>query len=81
MNINTKSVGYSGNTALKKDTNRRSLFIVMVDQAGTVEFGNGGGKIPIAAGNYLEPYVCPTSEISIETLGAFVVLSNAQEEI
>lgn len=73
MRLNTVSKEYTGNTILPADSTRGYFFIIMTDTAGTVEFGSGGGKIPLSAGQFYEPYVSPIGEISIETTGSFVV--------
>lgn len=70
---NTQSVEYTGNQTFEANQNRRYFFIVMTSGAGTIEFGNGGGAIPLAEGGHYCPYVCPLSEISVVTAGTFVV--------
>ena len=47
--------------------------MVMTTAAGTVEFGGGGGLIPLAIKQFYEPSVCPISAISIVTTGDYVV--------
>lgn len=70
------SVGYTGNKTFSQDTLRSYLLIVMgATAAGTVEFGGGGGKIPIAAEGFLEPLVVPTSKFTIKCTGDYVVLT------
>lgn len=46
---------------------------MMTVGTGTIEFGDGGGKIPLDTGAFYEPLVCPISKISIETTGTFIV--------
>jgi hypothetical protein len=70
---NTTSVEYTGNTVFPATANRAYFFIVMTVGSGTIEFGGGGGKIPLATGYVLEPQVCPLSEISIESTGTYIV--------
>lgn len=70
------SVEYTGNKTFGQDTQRGYLFVAMgAGAAGTIEFGNGGGKIPIAAEGFIEPYIVPTSEFTIECTGSYVVLT------
>lgn len=71
--LNTVSQEYTGNQTFPFDQDRGYLFIVMTSGTGTVEFGGGGGKIPLAEGAFYEPLVCPLSEISVETTGTFVI--------
>ena len=71
--LNTVSKEYTGSQTFPFDQDRGYLFIVMTSGAGTVEFGGGGGKIPLAQDYHYEPLVCPTSEIVIETTGTYIV--------
>ncbi len=71
--LNTVSKEYTGNLTLPFDQDRGYFFIVMTAGTGTVEFGKGGGKIPLAEGNHYNPPVTPTSQIDIETVGTYVI--------
>lgn len=71
--LNTKSTEYTGNTVLPANKHRGYFFIIMVGTAGTVEFGDGGGKIPLTSTGFYEPTVAPIGKITIETTGTFVV--------
>jgi hypothetical protein len=71
--LNTRSTEHTGDLVLPFDQDRGYFFIVMTTGTGTIEFGGGGGKIPLAEGYVLEPNVCPISEISIETVGTYVI--------
>ena len=70
---NTVSTGHTGNLDIPFDTNRTYFFVVMTTAAGTVEFGGGGGLIPLAINQFYEPSVCPISAISIVTTGDYVL--------
>ena len=72
--LNIVSTEYTGNTTIPRNPNRGYFLIVMTEGTGTVEFGTGGGKVPLTADEYYEPYVTPTSEITVETLGKFVIV-------
>ena len=71
---NIVSKGYTGNLVIPANNNRGYFYVVMTSAAGTVEFANGGGLIPVALNNFYEPYVAPTGEISIVTTGTFIVV-------
>ena len=73
VRINTQSREYTGNAVLPFKQDRGYFFIVMTTGEGTVEFGGGGGKIPLAEGFHYAPHVAPISEISIETSGTYVI--------
>lgn len=73
VRLNTQSQEYTGNTVLPFKRDRGYFFIVMTSGTGTVEFGGGGGKIPLAEGFHYAPSVAPLSEIFIETSGTYVV--------
>ena len=72
--LNVQSKQYSGNRVFPANPNRSYLYIVFTTAAGTVELGDGGGKIPLPINGFMEPYVCPTCSISIETTGDFVIV-------
>jgi len=72
--LNIVSKEYTGNTTLPKKANRGYFMIVMTSGTGTIEFGGGGGQVPLTTTAYYEPYVTPTSEISIVTEGTFVLV-------
>ena len=75
LRLNTVSKAYTGNQSFPADSSRGYFFIVMTSAAGTVEFGEGGGLIPLANGQFYEPFVCPISQIDVVTTGTFVVHS------
>ena len=70
---NVISTEHTGDTTFPKKLNRSYFFIVMTSGTGTIEFGNGGGAIPLTQGQFYEPYVCPTSQIDVVTTGTFVI--------
>ena len=71
---NLTSKEYTSNTTLSANTNRTYFFIVMTSGTGSVEFNDGGGQVPLVENQFYEPYICPTSAISIVTSGACVVV-------
>jgi len=71
--LNTVSKEYTGNTIFPPDKHRGFFFLVLTGTSGTVEFGQGGGKLPLAAGDHYAPNVAPIGEISVETAGTFIV--------
>ena len=71
---NIVSKGYTGNLTIPANNNRGYFYVVMTSAAGTVEFANGGGLVPLALNEFYEPNVAPTGEISIVTIGTFVVV-------
>lgn len=71
--VNTRSTEHTGNLTIPYNQNRSMFFIVQTVGTGTIEFGGGGGKIPLTEGVHYNPNVVPTDEISIETTGTFVV--------
>lgn len=72
--LNTISRQYSGDTTFPYDRDRGYFFVVMLaGSSGTVEFGGGGGQIPLAEGFHYAPSVAPTSEIIVRATGNFVV--------
>lgn len=76
-NLNIVSTGYTGNTVIPTNRNRTYLMIAMVGGAtGTVSFGGGSGELELT--DFYEPFVVPSSEISVTTTGDFVVLTNAR---
>lgn len=70
---NTRSTEHTGNLVIPSAQNRSYFFIIQTSGTGTIEFGGGGGKIPLSEGTHYNPNVVPTDEISIETTGTFVV--------
>lgn len=79
--LNTRSVSYTGTTTFPADNRRGYFFVVMTTGAGTIEFGQGGGLIPLAELEHYNPPVCPISEITVTTSGTFVVHSNLHDTI
>jgi hypothetical protein len=71
---NIVSTEYTGNTTIVRNLNRSYFMVIMTSGTGTVEFGGGGGAVPLAADTFYEPYVTPTSEIIVTTTGTFVVV-------
>ena len=71
---NTVSREETGNTIIPANKNRSYFFIVFTTGSGTIEFGNGGGLIPLANSAFYEPIVAPTGEISIVSAGGVYVI-------
>lgn len=66
---------YTGTTTLPLNRNRSYFFVVMEgDSTGTVQFGRGGGLIPLGVGFHFEPSVCPTSEIQVVSTGSYIIV-------
>ncbi len=74
VRVNSRSYEETGNTVLPKNPNRTYFFIVFTVGSGTIEFGGGGGKIPLGTGYHYAPSLAPTSEISIESVGGTYVI-------
>lgn len=73
MSINNRSIQYTGPLSLPENYNRAYFFIVVTTGSVEIEFGDGGGRIPLAQGNHYCPYVCPTSTIRITGTGTYVL--------
>jgi len=71
---NTRSYEESDDTVIPANKNRTYFFIVFITGSGTIEFGGGGGLIPLANAAFYEPLVVPTSEISIASTGGVYVI-------
>ncbi len=55
----------------------REYFLVQPTTADiTVTFGAGNGAVVIPLGSYYEPYIPPTTSITIISTGDFVVVTN-----
>jgi hypothetical protein len=78
--LNASSKQYTATKTFPAQDGRGYLFIYVVSGDLTVEFGGGGGAIPITAGGFLEPAVTPTSEITmtINPAATYIVLSDQQ---
>ncbi|CAM0011460.1 hypothetical protein VPHK436_0062 [Vibrio phage K436] len=75
----SQSVEYSGNKTFPANNRRNYFFVVMSGGSdGTIEFGGGGGKIPIPADSFYEPLMCSLSEIKVECTGTYVVHTDAE---
>ncbi len=77
--LNAASKQYTTTKTWPADTGRGYLFIYVVSGDITVEFGGGGGAIPVTAGGFFEPSATPTSEMVITpTAAVYIVLSDQQ---
>lgn len=71
--VNTRSTEHTGNLVIPANQNRSYFFILQTVGTGTIEFGGGGGKIPLAEGVHYIPSIAPTDEIVIESTGTYVI--------
>lgn len=68
-----RSIAYTGALELPENSNRHYFYVVVTLGDITIEFGDGGGKIPLALGKEYAPVVCPTSKIKIEGTGTYIL--------
>ena len=82
ISSSTQSALYNGNTTLLGDTHRNYFFIIMITGTATIEFGAGGGEIPLPEKASYEPLVAPTSEVTVraDPLAQYVIHSNRMQE-
>lgn len=69
----SKSTEHTGNLVLPRNSNRRMFFIVQTAGTSTIEFGSGGGKIPLEEGMHYIPPSIPLDQISIESTGTYIL--------
>jgi hypothetical protein len=69
---NTVSTAHTGNLVIEADRNRGYFFIVAQGDL-TMEFGGGGGEIPLKEGQHYCPYVCPIGEIKVNSGNSYVI--------
>ena len=74
LRMNTVSTSFSGDKILAADSSRGYFFIVFTAGSGSLEFGGGGGQIPLAEGDHYNPQVSPIGEIKINGAGATYTL-------
>lgn len=79
LRANSISTEHTGNLVLPANQNRRLFFIVQTVGASTIEFGGGGGKIPLEEGMHYIPPCIPLDKISIETAGTFVLHTSGDD--
>jgi hypothetical protein len=75
-NAKLVSTEYTGNTVLPAERGREYFLIQPVDDDLTIQFGDDGGFITILNGSYYEPYIAPSTKISVVTTGSFIVVTN-----
>jgi hypothetical protein len=75
-NAKLVSTTYTGNTTFTGERGREYFMIQATDVALTVEFGGGTGGVSVTVGGFYEPYIAPSTEITITTTGSFVVVTN-----
>ena len=74
LRMNTVSTPHTGDLTLEADNSRGYFFIVFTVGAGSIEFGQGGGQIPLTEGDHYQPPVCPIGEIKINGAGSTYTL-------
>ena len=72
--MNTISTEHTGDLILESDKSRGYFFIVFTTGDGSIEFGQGGGEIPLKEGDHYHPPVCPIGEIKINAAGSTFTL-------
>jgi hypothetical protein len=77
---NLKSKAYGAGTTIFKKSNNRGYLLIYAEAPLTIELGEGGGLIPLAATGYYEPLVAPISEVKVIATGNFVIASNSINE-
>lgn len=70
------STTYTGNKTLPAERGREYLLVQPTTADLTINFGNGSGSVTIVNGSYYEPYIAPSSEITITSAGSYVVVTN-----
>jgi hypothetical protein len=70
------STTYTGNTTLPAERAREYLLIQPTTADLTINFGSGSGSVTIVNGSYYEPYIAPSTEITITSAGSYVVVTN-----
>jgi len=70
------STTYTGNTTLPAERGREYLLIQPTDLALNIQLGSGTGTVAVAVGSYYEPYIAPSTEITITTTGSYVIVTN-----
>lgn len=73
---NMRSVAYTTTQTFPRDTDREYFYVYVVSGSIVVEFGDGGGEIPIASGGFYEPIAIPTSKIVITPTGATFIVNS-----
>ena len=79
MSINNASLvstTYTGNTVITGQRGREYFLIQPTTLDLTISFGGGTGAITVVVGSYYEPYIAPSTEMTITTTGSFVVVTN-----
>lgn len=71
--VNSRSTEHTGNLTIPPNQNRSLFFIIQIVGTGTIEFGEGGGKIPLDEGVHYIPPAVPTDKIIIESTGTYVI--------
>ncbi len=75
---NLRSVEYTTAQTFDADQRREYFFLYVTSGDVTIEFGDGGGLIPVPAGGHYEPLAIPTNKIVItpNPTAAFTVASD-----
>jgi hypothetical protein len=75
-NAKLVSTTYTGNTTIPAQRGREYFLIQPTSLPITIQFGEGSGAVTLPVGSYYEPYIAPSTEITIVTTGSFVVVTN-----
>ena len=75
-NAKLVSTLYTGNTTIPAERGREYFLIQPTTADLTIQFGNGSGAVTILNGSYYEPYIAPSTELVITTVGSFIVVTN-----
>ncbi len=75
-NAQLVSTTYTGNTTIPAKRGREYFLVQPTTADITVKFAGGTGGVLILNGSYYEPYIAPSTEITITTTGSFVVVTN-----
>lgn len=75
-NAKLVSTTYTGNTTIPAKRGREYILIQPTTTDLTVTMGGGTGAVTVVTGSYYEPYIAPSTEVTITTTGSFVVVTN-----
>ena len=75
-NAQLVSTTYTGNTTLSAERGREYFLVQPTTADLTINFGTGSGSVTIINGSYYEPYIAPSTEITITSTGSYVVVTN-----
>ncbi len=73
IRANTISTEHSGDLLIPADNKRSYFFIVMTSGSAGLEFGGGGGLVPLTEGAHYNPPIAPVGAIRVVTEGTYIV--------